>query len=201
MKKHGFVIIIIGLILIGISLTIAALVVPSGITGPGDLSTANMFEGLFDEVTNEIAIMPGDSAYVSYDAFLSETPLLWGVQIVEYSPNDSLLIDVSNIFGDNYGKFTMSEPVLFESLHVTQSDTLNFEITNTGSQIVTVVVMFSEDQENSDVSSNSDSSVMNMVLPLLASGFLLILGMIVSIIGVVIILVDLKNKFDDERNY
>ena len=201
MKKRGFVITIIGLLLIGISLTIASSAVPSNITGPDDLSMANMFEGLFDNVTNEIEIMPGDSAYISYDAFLSETPLLWGIQIMEYSPNDSLLISISNIFGDDYGKFTMSEPILFEALQITSSDTLNFEITNTGSQIVTVVVMFSEDPENSDVFSNSNSSVMNMVLPLLVSGFLLILGIIISIMGVVIILVDLKNKFDNKRNY
>jgi hypothetical protein len=42
---------------------------------------------------------------------------------------------------------------------------------------------------------------MNMVVPLLISGFLLVLGIIISIIGAIIILVDLKNKLDNKRNY
>ncbi len=33
------------------------------------------------------------------------------------------------------------------------------------------------------------------------SGFLLILGIIVTVIGVLVILVDLKNNFDNKRNY
>jgi len=61
--------------------------------------------------------------------------------------------------------------------------------------------MFSEDPENSDALSNPNSPLMNMVLPLLISGFLLILGIIISIIGTIIILVDLKNNLDNKRNY
>ena len=54
------------------------------ITGPNDLSISNMFEGMFDEITNEIEIMPDDSAYVSYDLSSSNAPLLWGIQIIDY---------------------------------------------------------------------------------------------------------------------
>ena len=61
--------------------------------------------------------------------------------------------------------------------------------------------MFSEDPENSDALSNPDSPVMNMIVPLLISGFLLVLGIIVAIISVIIILVDVKNNLDDKRNY
>jgi hypothetical protein len=61
--------------------------------------------------------------------------------------------------------------------------------------------MFSEDPENSDALSNPNSPLMNMVLPLLISGFLLILGIIITIIGTIIILVDLKNDLDNKRNY
>ena len=61
--------------------------------------------------------------------------------------------------------------------------------------------MFSEDPENSDALSNPDSPLMNMVLPLLISGFLLILGIIISIIGTIVVLVDLKNNLDNKRNY
>jgi len=49
--------------------------------------------------------------------------------------------------------------------------------------------------------SNPNSPVMDMVMSLLISGFLLILGIIFSIIGVLVILVDLKNNLDNKRNF
>jgi len=201
MKKRGLVITIIGFVLIGISLSIAVSAVPSNITGPNDHSMAAMFEGMFDKITNEIQIMPGDSAYVSYDVSSSDAPLLWGIQIIDYTAGDMLSVKISNIFGDDYGEFVMSEPILFEALEIVQSDALNFEIENIGTRNVNVIVMFSEDPENSDALSNPNSPVMNMVMPLLVSGFLLVLGIIISIIGVLVILIDLKNNLGNKRNF
>jgi len=60
MKKRGLFITIVGLVLIGISLSIATSIIPSTITGPNDLSMAAMFEEMFDEITTEIQIMPGE---------------------------------------------------------------------------------------------------------------------------------------------
>jgi len=199
MKKRGLVITIVGLVLVGISLSIAVSTIPSNISDPNDFSMAIMFEGMFDEITNEIQIMPGELAYVSYDASSYDAPLLWGIQIIDYKSGDALSINISNIFGDHYGKFVMSEPILFEALEIEQSDTLSFEIKNDGPRNVDVVVMFSEDPENSDVF--SDSPMMNMMVSLVISGFLLILGIIISIIGVFVILVDLKNNSENKRNY
>ena len=201
MKKRGLVITIVGLVLVGVSLSIVTSIIPSNITGPNDLSMATMLEGMFDEVTNEIQIMPGGLAYVSYDTSSYGTPLLWGIQIIDYTSGDGLSINISNIFGDDYGEFIMYEPILFEALEIVQSDNLNFEIKNIGSRTVHVVVMFSEDPENSDILSNSDSPVMKMMIPLMISGFLLVLGILISIIGIIVILVDLKNNLDDKRNY
>ena len=201
MKKRGLVITIIGLVLLGVSLSIAVSTVPSNITGPNDLSMATLFDGMFDEVTNEIRIEPGELTYVSYDTSDYDVPLLWGIQITDYVSGDALLINISNIFGDDYGEFVISEPILFEAFEIIESDSLDFEIKNIGSRTVNVVVMFSEDPENSDALSNPDSPVMNMIMPLLISGFLLILGIIVAVIGVLVILVDLKNNFDNKRNY
>ena len=201
MKKRGLIITITGLMFIAVSLSIAVSTVPSNITGPNDLSMASMFEEMFDEITNEIQIMPGDSAYLTYDTYSYGAPLLWGIQITDYTSGDALSINISNIFGDDYGKFVMSEPILFEALELVQSDSLNFEIKNTGSRTVNVIVMFSEDPENSDALSNPDSPVMNMIMPLLISGFLLILGIIVTVIGMLVILVDLKNNLDNKRNF
>ena len=86
-------------------------------------------------------------------------------------------------------------------MEVTQSDTLNFEIQNLGSRDVSIIVMFSEDPENSDALSNPDSPVMGMVLTLAISGVLLILGIIVSIVGVIMTLLDWKNNQINKRNY
>jgi len=201
MKKRGLVITTIGLVLIGISLSIAVSAAPSNITGSNDLSMAAMFEGMFDEITDEIQILPDDFAYVSYDVSSSDAPLLWGIQIIDYTSGDMLSIKISNIFGDDYGEFTMSEQILFETLQIVQSDVLNFEIENIGSRPVNVIVMFSEDPENSDAFSNPNSPMMNMVVPLLVSGLLLVLGIIISIVGILLILLDLKNNLDDKRNY
>ena len=156
---------------------------------------------MFDEISNEIGIMPGDSAHFSYTTYSSDVPILWGIQIIDYQAGDELSIKISNIFGDDYGTFIQDEPILFEALQISQSDTLNLEITNLGTRDVAIITMFSEDPENSEAFTNPDSPVMSMVVPLMISGILLILGITVSIIGVIVILVDLKNNYDNKRNY
>ena len=201
MNKRGLIITIVGLVLVGVSLTVASSAIPSNITGPNDLSMVAMFDGMFDEVTDELQIVPCESAYVSYGTSSYGAPLLWGIQLSEYETGDKLSITISNVFGDSYGEYVQSEPILFEMLEIVESDTLNFEIKNIGQNTVHVIVMFSEDPENSDALSNPNSPLMNMVFPLLISGFLLILGILISIIGIIIILVDLKNNLDNKRNY
>ena len=201
MNKRGMIIFASGLVLVGVSLSIAVSIIPSDVTGPNDLSMSVLFEGMFDEISNETLIMPGDSTFVSRGTFSSNVPLLWGIQIIDYQRGDTLSIKISNIFGDNYGEFVQNEPILFEVLEITQSDTLNLEIQNTGSRNVNIVTMFSEDPENSDAFSNSDSPAMKMLYPLAISGVLLLLGIVVSIIGVLVLLVDLKNYQNNKRNY
>ena len=201
MNKRGPIITIIGIVLVIISLSIAVSVVPSSVAGTGDLYVSSLLEGMFSFVSDEIQIMPGDFAYVSYSTFLSDVPLLWGIQIVDYQSGDSLSIKISNIFGDDYGEFVLDEPILFEILQITQSDTLNLEIKNLGSRNVIVIAMFSEDPENSNAFSNPNSPVMDMILPLAISGVLLILGILILIIGIIVILVDWKNNQNSKRNY
>ena len=201
MNKRGLIITIVGLVLVGVSLSVASSTIPSNVTGPNDLSMVTIFDGMFDEITDELQIVPGESVYISYDTSSYSVPLLWGIQLTEYKTGDMLSITITNIFGDDDGEYIQSEPILFEMIETIESDTLNFEIKNIGENIVHVIVMFSEDPENSDALSNPNSPLMNMVLPLLIFGFLLILGIIISIIGTIIILVDLKNNLDNKRNY
>ena len=201
MIKRGPIIAISGIVMILISLSVAATIVPSNVTGPGNFSMSNLFEGMFNEISNEIEIMPEDTAFFSYSTMSSDVPLMWGIQIIDFESGDELSVSISNIFGDEYGKFVQDEPILFELLQITQSDTLNFELTNLGSESITVVLMFSEDPENSAALTDPNSPVMNTILPLVISGFLLILGIIVSVIGAIVILVDLKNNQNNKRNY
>ena len=201
MNKRGIVVFVIGFILIGVSLSLAASVIPSTLDGPDDLSLASLFEGVFDEISDEIQIMPGDTIYVSYGVYSQNVPFLWGIQILDYKQGDELSINISNIFGDNYGEFIQTEPILFESLDISQPDTLNFEIQNTGTRDILVVTMFSEDPENSDIFTDSNSPVNNMIFPLIVSGMLLIIGIIIFIIGVIILLVDLKNYQTTKRKF
>jgi len=201
MKKYGPIIVLAGFSLILISLLIAISSVPSNISQDETFLVSSLFEGMFDDVSETFQIMPGDIIYTSYTTSLSDIPLLWGIQIIDYQYGDMLYIQISNIFGDSYGEFIQNDSILFTTTLIDQFDTLNFQIKNTGTGIIDVVVMFSEDPENSDAFSNPNSPMMDMILPLIISGFLVILGIILLLIGIILTLLDLKNKLDNNRNY
>ena len=201
MKKYGPIITLAGFSLILISLLIAISSVPSNISQDETFLVSSLFEGMFDDVSETFQIMPGDVIYTSYTTSLSDVPLLWGIQIIDYQYGDMLYIQISNIFGDSYGEFIQNDSVLFTTTIIDQSDTLNFQIENTGTRIIDTVVMFSEDPENSDAFSNPNSPMMDMLLPLIISGFLIILGIIILLIGIIVTILDLKNKLDNKRNY
>ena len=201
MKKYGPIIALVGFGLILISLLIAISSVPSNISEDETFLVSSLFEGMFDDVSETFQIMPGDIIYTSYTTSLSDVPLLWGIQIIDYQYGDKLYIQISNIFGNSYGEFIQNDSVLFTTTMVDQSDTLNFQIENTGTRIIDTVVMFSEDPENSDAFSNPNSPMMDMLLPLIISGFLIILGIIILTIGIIVTILDLKNKLDNKRNY
>ena len=201
MNKLGPIIASVGFIMIFVSLIVAISAVPSNLPESDSLMISSLFEGMFDNVSEPFQIMPGNIVYTSYSTSLSDVPLLWGIQIINYQYPDKLSISVSNIFDDSYGEFIQDDSILFNTLLIEQSDTLNFQIENIGTRTVDVIVMFSEDPENSNGISNTNSPMMDMVLPLMISGFLIILGIIITIIGVIIMMFDLKNKLDKKRNY
>ena len=201
MNKRGPVITFVGFGIIFISLIVAISAVPSNISESDVFLVSSLFEGMFDDVSEPFQIMPGNTIYTSYSTFLSDIPLLWGIQIIDYQYSDKLSISVSNIFDDSYGEFIQDDSILFNTLLIEQSDTLNFQIENIGTRTVDVIVMFSEDPENSNGISNPNSPMMEMILPLMVSGFLIILGIMITIIGVILMMFDLKNKLDNKRNY
>ena len=201
MNKRGPIITFVGFTMIFVSLIVAISAVPSNIPESDTLLISSLFEGIFDDVSEPFSVLPGSIVYTSYSTYVSDIPLLWGIQIIDYQNGDKLSVNIENIFGDSYGNYVQSDSVLFERIFVQQSDTINFEIKNTGSREVDFVIMFTEDPDNSDVFSNTDSSIMDMVVPLMVSGFLLILGIIVVLIGIIIILIDLKNSFENKKNF
>ncbi len=201
MKKRGPIIGICGVSLIIISISIMISVLPNDITDSGDFFIPSMFEGMFDQISDNIQILPGESGYFSYSAKLSNIPLLWGVQIINYQDGDKLTVSISNIYGDDYGVFSQDGPIIFEMLEIHQSDTLNFEIQNHGSRMIDVVVMLSEDPDNSDALSNPNSPFMNKIMPLAISGILIILGIIILLVGSVLSFVDWKNIQNNKRNF
>ncbi len=195
MKKRGPIIGIFGLILVIVSLAIMVSVFPtSNITDRNDFYIPSMFEGMFNQISDDIQILPGESGHFSYSTKSSNIPLLWGIQIIDYQDGDKLSISISNVYGDDYGVFSQDGPIIFEMLEITKSDTLNFEIRNQGSRIINVVVMLSENPNNSNALSNPNSPFMNKILPLAISGILLIIGIVTLLIGVILSLVDWKNK-------
>ena len=198
MNNRGTMIAFVGFGMVLISLVIAISATPSNIPESDTLLISSLFDGLFDDVSESFQTVPGNVIYASYSTYISDVSLLWGIQIIDYQNGDKLLINISNIFGDSYGKFVQSDSVIFERIFVEHSDTLNFEIENIGSQDVDFVIMFTEDPENFDIFLNSDSSAMQMVVPLMVSGFMLILGIIIIIIGIIITIFDLKNKLNEK---
>jgi len=201
MNKRGSIIAFVGFGIVFVSLIVAISAVPSDVPQSDALLISSLFKEMFDDVSESFQIMPGNLVYTSYSTYISNVPLLWGIQIIDYQNGDELSITVSNLFGDSYGYYVQSDSVLFERIFVPQSDTLNFEIENIGSREIDFIIMFTEDPENSDAFSNTDSPMFDMVVPLMVSGFLLILGIIIILIGIIIIIIDLKNNFKNKRNY
>lgn len=202
MKKRGPIIGISGLVLVIVSLLIIVSVFPtSSFTSNDDFYAPSMFEGMFNQISEKISISPGGLGYFSYSTKSSDIPLLWGIQILDYGDGDDLSISISNIYGDDYGVYPQDGPIIFEMLEITKSDTLNFEIQNHGSRMVDVVVMISEDPDNSNGLSNPDSPFMNKILPLAISGILLILGIVVLMIGIILYFIDWKNVQNNKRNF
>ena len=201
MNKRGPIIAFVGFVVVFASLIIAISAVPSNVPESDTLLISSLFEGMFDDVSEPFQILPGNLVYTSYSTSFSDVPLLWGIQIIDYQNGDKLSVTIENIFGDSYGYYVQSDSVLFEKIFVQQSDTLNFEIKNIGSSEINFVIMFNEDPENSTAFSNGNSPVMDMIVPLMVSGFLLILVIIVVLFGIIITLIDIKNNFKNKRNY
>ncbi len=195
MNKRGLVIIGVGVLLISVSFGIAFTVLPdSDPTMNSELFVPAMLERMFDQISDQSVIFPGDSGIFSYSGKNSGVPLMWGVQIVDFEAGDAIQVGISDIYGSDFGSVRTGEPVVFDMLMIEGSEPYNFEVTNTGDRSITVVMMFVEDPENSDILNDPDSPLVSIVVPLAISGIVMLVGVITVVVGVVLFVMDWKKE-------
>lgn len=194
MKKRGIYIAVGGIVMMVVSFAVVTLIInESGATGD-NFSLPDILEGMFDEVSDKTQIGEGSSASFSFDASVDTTALLWGLQILDYQSGDAVDVTISNIYGDDFGKFSSNQPIIFETMRIEKSDIYNFNVENKGTREITVVMMFTKNPDESERLSDPNSPLSKMLVPLAISGILLFVGIAVIVIGVIITIVDYRKK-------
>lgn len=191
MHKKGPVIAIIGVSLIIISFGVATSILPTlNPTMNTNQVLTNLFGEMFDQMTEEIQINPSEIAIFTYNSKSSNVPLLWGLQIIDFQKADKYSVTIKNFLGEPLKTIKSNEPYLFEIFRIPKTDIYNFEITNLSERPIIVMMMFSEDPDNSQAFSNPNSPLLNVLIPLAISGIILVIGIIVTIVGVIITIID-----------
>ena len=202
MQKRGPIIGLAGVILTIASFLVVLSIFPdSELMIDDEMLLSNFLEGMFDQVSDEILIFPGDYNSFIYSSSSSDIPLLWGVQITDFQEGDKFSVSISNIFGDDFGTLQQEGPFLFDMFVIPKSDDYNFQVQNTGNRPINVVMMFAEDPDNSDALTDPNSPLMSTLIPLAVSGIVMIIGIIVIIAGAIITIVDWKKTKNQSRYY
>lgn len=194
MRKRGLYISVGGLSLIVISFVAAMSLISDQVLPTSDFSLPEMMQGMFDQVSEQTQIEPGDTSTFSFDADSDVTSLFWGLQIMNYDSGDSVSVSITNIFGDDLGKFDSKQPAFFENMDIAKADNYNFNVKNTGTKSINVVMMFTKNPEESERFSDPNSPLAKKLVPLAISGILLMAGIIVVIAGVIILVIDRKKQ-------
>jgi hypothetical protein len=194
MKKRGIYVSVGGITLIVVSFAIAmSIASETGFVGD-EFSVSEFMEGMFDQVSDRTQIEPGETSTFSFDTGSDTNTIFWGIQIMDYQTNDSVSISISNIFGDDFGTFSSNQPAFFETMKIVTPDNYNFNIKNTGTKPINIIMMFTKNPEESEKFSDPNSPLAKKLVPLAASGILLIVGIITIIIGIIILVIDYKKK-------
>jgi uncharacterized membrane protein len=199
MKKRGPIVIAVGAVMLVSAMIIAYSVVQK--VGPS-LGGQGFFpspESMFDEVSEKETIDPGTAYTFSHTTTSSQVPMMWGLYITDYKPDDHVLVMVSNIFGDKFGSYEEGDPIFIKSFVIPKVDTYNFYVENKGGQSITVKMMYSENPEKSKAFTDPNSTFYKNIVPLATSGFLLIIGIIVIISGTVLSVIDWKRGKNQSR--
>jgi hypothetical protein len=110
-------------------------------------------------------------------------------------------ISISNIFGDKFGSFVEGDPIFIKSFDVLKVDTYNFNVENKGKEPITVVMLFTENPEKSKALTDPNSPFVKNIIPLAESGFLLIVGIIVLISGIILSVMDWRKGKNQSNRY
>ena len=202
MQKRGLIICMAGLVMILISFGIAQSLLPTGNpTMSSELLVPTLLEGMFDQITEEVVIFPTDSHVFSFSTTTFDVPLLWGSQITDFQNGDRLSIMVSDSIGKNYGIYQQNGPITFELFMISDNEIYNFEIQNNGDRPVSVIMMFSEDPDNSPSMTDPNSALMNTIFPLAISGILIMLGLVLVTIGIALSIYDWRKVSNRARSF
>ncbi len=199
MKKRGPIILITGTVMIILAASIAYSIIPQEQDTNGDFFPSP--ESLFDNVSDKVTIDAGNVYTFSHTVTAAKVPLMWGVHIVNYKPDDSVGISISNIFGDKFGSFVEGDPIFIKSFDVSKADTYNFNVENKGKESITVVMLFTENPEKSKALTDPNSPFVKNIIPLAQAGFLLIVGIIVMIIGIILSVMDWRKGKNQSSRY
>ena len=199
MKKRGPIILITGTVMIILAASIAYSIIPQEQGINGDFFPSP--ESLFDNVSDKVTIDAGNVYTFSHTVNAAKVPLMWGVHIVNYKPDDNVGISISNIFGDKFGSFVEGDPIFIKSFDVSKADTYNFNVENKGKEPITVVMLFTENPEKSKALTDPNSPFVKNIIPLAEAGFLLIVGIIVVIAGIVLSVMDWRKGKNQSSRY
>lgn len=199
MKKRGPIVMVAGAIMIVSAMVIAYSVMQRLGPNIGENGFFPSPESMFDVVSEKETIDPGMAYTFEHTTASSQVPLMWGLYITDYKPDDKVAVSVSNIFGDKFGTYQEGDPIFIKSFMIPKVDTYNFYIENKGSSSITVKMMYSENPEKSKALSNPNSPFYQNIVPLAASGFVLIIGIIVIISGLILSVMDWKRGKNQSR--
>jgi len=200
MKKRGPLVLIAGAVMVVLAASIASSIMPKDEFGKdGDIFPSP--ESLFDNVSDKVRIEPGNAYTFTHTANTAKIPLMWGIHIVDYKIDDSVGISISNIFGDKFGSFVEGDPIFIKSFDMPKVDTYNFNVENKGKEPITVIALFTENPEKSKALTDPNSPFVKNIIPLAQAGFLLIVGIIVMIVGVVLGIMDWRKGKNPSSRY
>ncbi len=194
MRKRGIYIAAGGMAMLVVSITVMTSIISQTGSLEEGFSLPDILEGMFDEVSERTQINPGEMASFSLDASTGVTSLLWGIQIINYQSGDTTEISISNIYGDDLGKFISDQPALFETLSVGKGDIYSFNVENKGTRTITAVMMFAKNPNDSEKFTDPNSPLSKTLLPLAMSGVLLFVGIAAVIVGLAVIIIDYRKK-------
>ena len=188
----------------GAAMIIAAMGIAYSIMAntPEGLSGEDLFpspESMFDNVSEQVTIDSGNAYSFSHTTNAAQVPLMWGVHIIDYKGDESMAVSISNIFGDKFGSFSVNDPIFIKSFTIPKIDTYNFNVENNGKSPVTLKMMFTENPEKSKALTDPNSPFVKNIIPLATAGFLLIIGIIVIISGIILAVVDWKKGKNQSR--